>query len=263
MTNNKLKHSFGWRPDTPDLRDKLFKKILKPIKLPPSVDLRKYCSKVEDQGDLGSCTAHALVGALEFLEIKDRELITSEVKYEDLSRLFIYYNERVIENTVHSDSGAELRDGIKTLVKQGACLESCCPYDISKFTEKPHSNCYTEGLKHKVTSYHRILTVNEMKICLASNYPFVFGFSVYSSFETEEVANTGIVPMPNLDEQLLGGHAVLAVGYNDKNRRFLVRNSWGEDWGGPMKGYFEIPYNYLADRNLSEDFWNIRKQEGF
>lgn len=100
-----------------------------------------------------------------------------------------------------------------------------------------------------------------MRNCLFSGYPFCFGFSVYESFESETVAKSGVVNMPTLDEQMLGGHAVCAVGYSDLLQRFTVRNSWGTDWG--MKGYFSIPYSYLTNRDLSDDFWTIRREQGF
>jgi C1A family cysteine protease len=253
MTKNIKEHRYGWLADLPDHRDLMFGTIHKPTieKLPQVIDLRKYCSKIEDQGNLGSCTSQSLVGALEFLENKDK------VHFEDLSRLFLYYNERVIERTVSSDSGAMLRDGIKTLSKQGVCSEILWPYSISKFRNKPTSRCYTDAKDHKITQYARLNTIDEMRNCLASENVFVFGFSVYESFETEEVATTGIVPMPAKDEQMLGGHAVLSVGYDDKQQRFLVRNSWGENWG--MKGYMTMDYKYLSDRNLSDDFWTIRR----
>ncbi len=247
-------HGYGWMPDLPDQRDYLFGAIYKiPAKLPASVDLRAQCPPVEDQGNLGSCTANALAGALEFLELKDK------VSFVDLSRLFIYYNERVIEHTVNSDSGAMLRDGIKTLAKQGVCPESMWPYVISQFTKKPTASCYKNAADHQITSYQRLLTVDEMRACLAEGYPFVFGFTVYESFESATVARTGTVNMPKPGEKVLGGHAVVAVGYNDKQKRFIVRNSWGTGWG--QKGYFTMPYAYLDDRKLSDDFWTIRRGE--
>jgi C1A family cysteine protease len=254
LKRGKGKRSYGWVPDVPDQRDYLLKAVLRvPAKLPPSVDLRPLCAKVEDQGELGSCTANALAGALEFLERKDK------VAFEDFSRLFIYYNERAIEHTIQSDSGAAIRDGIKTLAKLGVCAEKKWPYVISKFKMKPNPVCYRDALNHQITSYRRILTLDEMRACLADGFPFVFGFTVYESFESQTVAKTGVVNMPKTGEKCLGGHAVLAVGYQDSRKRFIVRNSWGEDWG--MKGYFTMPYKYVADRNLSDDFWTIRRGE--
>lgn len=255
LTN--IRHKYGWVPDIPDQRDYTFEKLkLKYTKLPQNVDLRDWCSNIEDQDSIGSCTAQALVGNLEFLEMKNKVQ-----KYEDLSRLFVYYNERVIENSIKYDSGAMIRDGIKTLNKQGVCSEKLWPYYIYKFKNKPTVKCYTDALNHRIVLYYRLNTLIEMKTCLANGYPFVFGFSVYESFETDEVANTGTVPMPDNNEQLLGGHAVCAIGYNDSKQRFIVRNSWGEEWG--MKGYFTIPYAYLTDRNLSDDIWSLRKAKGF
>jgi C1A family cysteine protease len=248
------KRAYGFKPDLPDQRDFLFASLNKKVTLPTIVDLRPTCSPVEDQGQLGSCTSHALAGALEFLEDKDKIIMTR------MSRLFIYYNERAIEHTIRSDSGANLRDGIKTLVKQGCCPETEWPYVIPKFEVRPLPNCYTNGLKHVIQSYYRIQTLADMKACLASGYPFVFGFTVYESFESDTVAKTGVVPMPISNEQVLGGHAVLAVGYNDKDQRFIARNSWSSDWG--MKGYFTIPYAYLTNPNLASDMWAISRAKG-
>jgi C1A family cysteine protease len=219
--------------------------------LPSSVDLRPLCPPIEDQGELGSCTANALVGALEFLELKE------QIPYINLSRLFIYYNERVLNRTVNSDSGASLREGIKTLSKQGVCDELLWAYIITKFESKPSPDCYAQARHHKISSYYRLTLLNDMKQCLASGYPFVFGFTVYDSFESPQVAHTGIVNMPQPSENVLGGHAVVAVGYDDTTQRFIVRNSWGSGWG--MQGYFTIPYGYLANSNLSDDFWTIRR----
>ena len=174
---------YGWIPDIPDGRDLMFKAIQpKKLKLPPVIDLRAGCSLVEDQGQLGSCTANALAGNLEFLDK------SSDGIYNDVSRLFIYYNERVIEGQVLSDSGAALRDGIKTLAKTGVCTETSWPYDIAKFADKPAAKCYAEAKTHTISSYHRIITQDERLACLADGFPFVFGFSVYESFESAAVA---------------------------------------------------------------------------
>jgi len=251
-----LKLGYGWVPDLPDDRDILYGAVRKvPARLPRSADLRHLCSPVEDQGDLGSCTGNALAGAVEFLEKKDRRPLVN------VSRLFIYYNERVIEHSVREDAGAMLRDGIKTLVKQGVCSERKWPYVISKFAVRPSRGCYKEAADHQVTAYARLETVDEMRACLADGYPFVFGFTVYESFESSDVARTGTVPMPKSREKVLGGHAVLGVGYDDARRRFIARNSWGSGWG--MKGYFTMPYQYLGSRSLSDDFWTIRREEAF
>ncbi|MFA5145941.1 MAG: C1 family peptidase [Candidatus Omnitrophota bacterium] len=244
-----IKRSYGWYPDIPDQRDYLYTAIRPVVRLPEKVDLREHCSMVEDQGNLGSCTAQALAGNLEFLDMKIDHI------YTDVSRLFIYYNERVLIDSVDYDSGASLRDGIKSLKDDGACEERMWPYVIEKFDDKPPAKCYKEAKGHRIESYHRINTLREMLVCLAEGYPFVFGFTVYESFESPKVAKTGIVNMPGEDESALGGHAVLAVGYDQKARRFLVRNSWGQGWG--MDGYFTMPFRYLE--TLAGDFWTVRR----
>ena len=244
---------YGWIPDIPDQRDYLYAAPPAFLRaLPPKVDLRKKCPPVYDQGQLGSCTANAIAGAVEFDQMKEQ---LPQVFLP--SRLFIYYNERVIEGTIDTDSGAMLRDGIKTVAKQGACPEPMWPYLINRFKTKPSTACYTEAAKHTAVSYQRLVqSLTQMQGCLASGYPFVFGFTVYESFETDAVARTGHVPMPESGEVVLGGHAVCAVGYDMAQRWFLCRNSWGIKWG--MKGYFTIPFAYLTDSDLSADFWTIR-----
>jgi len=249
MVNDSVRR-YGWIRDLPDQRDFVYS-IEKLRRIPTSVDLRNLCSSVEDQENLGSCTAQALVGAMEFLEKKDG------AAFEDFSRLFIYYNERVMQNTVDSDSGATLRNGIKTLKKQGVCSEKIWPYKIRKFRTRPGKKSYEDALTHTISVYRRITSLNDMKECLASGLPFVFGFSVYDSFESEAVSRTGVVPMPAAGERVLGGHAVMAVGYDDVTKRFLVRNSWGNEWG--MRGYCTMPYEYLANPNLAADFWTISR----
>ena len=221
--------------------------------LPSKVDLRANCPAVYDQGQLGSCTGNAIAGAIQFDRMK-QNLTPDFVP----SRLFIYYNERVMEHTVSTDSGAMIRDGIKSVANYGVCPEvSDWPYDINKFAQKPPIKAFSDAKLHKAVSYSRLINnIAQLKGCLASGYPFVFGFSVYESFESPEVARTGIVPMPQPTEKQVGGHAVMAVGYDDAEQRFIVRNSWNEGWG--MEGYFTIPYAYLTDNNLADDFWTIR-----
>ena len=173
------------------------------------------------------------------------------------SRLFIYYNERVIEGTVASDAGAEIRDGIKSVNAQGVCSELDWPYDIDSFAIEPAAKCYADALLSKAMQYQRVpQDLNQMKACLAAGYPFVIGFTCYESFESDAVEQTGILNLPTKDERAVGGHAVLCCGYDSATERFLVRNSWGTDWG--MDGYFTMPYAYLTNPDLAQDFWTIR-----
>jgi C1A family cysteine protease len=242
---------FGWVPDLPDARDYLFaapESVL--AALPPKVDLRSQMPPVYDQGQLGSCTANAIAAAFEFDQLQEKQPDFMP------SRLFIYYNERAIEGTVETDSGAMIRDGIKSVAKLGVCDEGQWPYDITEFTRKPPSAAYTAASGHQATVYRRVLaTLHQLQGCLASGYPFVFGVSVYESFMSDAVAETGEVPLPSRGEKLLGGHALLAVGYDNDLQRFVVRNSWGDSWG--MNGYCTMPYGYLTDSKFAQDFWAI------
>jgi C1A family cysteine protease len=246
-------HGLGWIRDLPDQRDHLYAAPAASLaNLPASADLRPQCPPVYDQGQLGSCTANAIGAAIQFDQMKQQ--IPNPFAP---SRLFIYYNERVIEHTVESDSGAQIRDGIKSVNKQGVCPETEWPYNIADFAKKPSRTCYDDARQHRAVSYQRLVqNLNQMKGCLASGYPFVLGISVYESFESPDVARSGHVPMPSPAEKMLGGHAVLAVGYDDANGWFILRNSWGAGWG--MEGYFTLPYVYLLDANLASDFWTIR-----
>lgn len=252
IRNNKR---YGWLPDLPDHRDFLYAlRHPEARTLPPAVDLRPLCPPVLDQGQLGSCTANALAGALGILEDKDK------IQFQALSRLFIYYNERRIEGTVKTDSGAMLRDGIKSLAQQGVCAETQWPYQISRFAVRPTAACYKQGLGHTITVYERLETLDDMKACLAEGFPFVYGFTAYESLESASVAKTGRVPLPQSGERTIGGHAVVAVGYEDATQHFVFRNSWGTGWG--LKGYGLMPYGYLRNRNLSDDFWAVRRGGG-
>ncbi|WGJ13341.1 C1 family peptidase [Methylocapsa sp. D3K7] len=248
---------YGWLPDLPDARDFSYAAPLNQFRggLPSSVDLRPKCPPVYDQGQLGSCTGNAIASAIEF---DQRKQGTPEFVP---SRLFIYYNERVMEGTVKQDAGAQIRDGIKSVAQLGAPPETDWPYDIAKFSKQPPAKAYKDAKQDIVTSYARVVqSLTQMQGCLAAGFPFVFGFTVYESFESKTVASTGIVPMPAPGEQVLGGHAVVAVGYRDAKRQFIVRNSWGPDWGA--KGYFYMPYEYLLTNDYADDFWTIRSVTG-
>lgn len=246
------KHHYGYIPDHRDHRDHLYAAPIEHLAaLPSSVDLRPGCPPVYDQGELGSCTANAIAGAIEF--DRKKQNLPDFVP----SRLFIYWNERAMEGTVNSDAGAMIRDGIKSVNKQGACPENEWPYNIGQFTVKPPAQCYKDALLDEAVSYARMArSLNQMKGCLASGVLFVFGISVFESFESAQVAQSGIVPMPSSSEQLLGGHAICCVGYDDSQQSWICRNSWSDQWGD--KGYFYLPYAYLMDRGLSSDFWVIK-----
>jgi C1A family cysteine protease len=255
---------YGWKPDLPDHRD-FYYAVAPPIAaaLPAKIDLRPQCPPVYDQGQIGSCTANAIAGAVEFDQKKQG------LPEFTPSRLFIYYNERVMEGTSPSvDSGAQIRDGVKSVAAQGVCKETSWPYDDTnqnpnpcptcKYAHKPTPKCYTEAAKHKIKVYQRLnnAILSQLKGCLASGYPFIFGFTVYQSFESQQVAQTGMVPMPGPHESVVGGHAVDAVGYDDSTQHFIVRNSWGTGWG--LQGYCMMPYAYLTNTSLADDFWTIQ-----
>lgn len=243
----------GWVPDVPDDRDLYYEPPRKLLRaLPRRIDLRAQCPPVYRQGTLNSCTANAIAAAIEFDQIK-------ECRPERFlpSRLFIYYNERALEHTIPSDSGAQIRSGIKTVAKRGVCPEPLWPYRIRQFRKRPLARCYSHAAKYREVTYHRVpRTLPTLRACLASGYPFVFGFTVYQSLHSPEVTRTGRGGMPIKHDKIRAGHAVLAVGYDNSEKCFILRNSWGKKWG--MQGYFTLPYAYLMNRHLSQDFWTIR-----
>lgn len=248
---------YGWRPDTPDARDHVFSvEHVDASTIPASASLKSGFPTPYDQGQLGSCTGNAIAAGYQF------DLRKQKAKDFLPSRLFIYYNERVMEGTVGEDAGAEIRDGIKSIAKTGVCTEKTWPYNIAKFAKKPTKASFTEATKHTAVTYKRVdQTLNALKATIGvAGLPVIFGFSVYESFESEEVAKTGIVNMPEKNESLLGGHAVILCGYDDVEKRFLVRNSWGPAWGND--GYFTMPYEYVTDPNLACDFWVIQTVKG-
>ena len=256
-----MKRKLSWRPDIPDQRDYTFSQMVlgqtpSPMATDGSnINLRYWCSAIEDQETLGSCVSNAVVGLFEF----NRNYSGLGGKnYRNFSRLFNYYNSRVLNETVDEDSGTYIRDAIKSAKLNGICFEYEWPYDLEIWMNEPPLSCYRNAVNFKVSHYYRLETLDEMKTSLANFHPFVFGIAVYESFMSEQVATTGIIPLPSYRESLLGGHAMLSIGYDDSLQCFLVRNSWGKTWGiqsGNLGGYCWVPYNYLTDRNLSDDFW--------
>lgn len=219
------------------------------------VDLRDACPPIYNQGELGSCTANAICGAYQYDVNKQGEPEFAP------SRLFLYYNERSIDGTIKEDVGSSLKTGIDAVTQQGVCEEVMWPYDVKKYNVKPSDDCYENALKHQSIESMRVTqNLEQLKQCLINGFPFVFGFTVYESFESENVSKTAMMPMPNVKtEKMLGGHAVMAVGYDDNLKVFIVRNSWGEDWGA--KGYFYMPYAYIVNSRYCDDFWTITKVE--
>jgi C1A family cysteine protease len=239
---------YHWVKDIIDTRDHPYQ--LTNTEQSNIVDLRQYCSLIENQGNLGSCTGNAIAGAIELLHKKQKRTL-------DISRLFIYYYERVLIGTVNYDSGAYIRDGIKVCYKYGAPTENLWPYNISKFRTVPPKTALIDAAKRKVTSYQRAADFNQVIDAITSGYPVTIGFSVYSSFDSPVVAKTGIMPYPDTKkEKLLGGHAVLLVGYNKYNNTFIARNSWGTNWGD--RGYFYMPFQVIQNTSMSSDFWVIK-----
>jgi C1A family cysteine protease len=244
---------YGWLPDAPDSRDQRFslqRLGLRSQPLPEHVDLRLGCPPVRNQGALGSCTAQAICAAIEFDEIKLRR------PHEQASALYVYWNERAVMGTIHIDSGAAIRDGIKVINQYGHCEESHWPYDPAKFKVKPPQSCYDYARQHRTLVYESVpRDLQSLRECLAAGFPVIFGFTVHQSFESQQVAQSGFVPVPSWSDPALGGHAVLAIGYDDPAKLFLVRNSWGEQWGAA--GNFLLPYDYMLSPEAN-DFWTLR-----
>jgi len=227
----------------------------------PIVDLRGDMPKVYDQGNLGSCTANALGAAFEYNQMEnlipykclsglfEKKTVTPFMP----SRLFLYYNERALAGDIPYDNGAALEDGVMSLYNDGICPESIWDYNVSKFATKPSKRAYWTAKKTRIGNYKKIpQTLTQLRASLADGYPISFGMQIYSSFESDSVAKSGLVKLPTKTEKNLGGHAVLLCGYNDHLELFIVRNSWGEEWGD--NGYFYMPYEYVLS-DLCRDFW--------
>lgn len=244
------KFAYGWKADNPDQRDFAFRSSFRPklMKLPDRVDMRAKLPPCWDQSVLGSCTGHGTVGAMMF----------GRPDMPMLSRLMAYYNGRYFENLATEDSGCQIRDVVKMAAMHGVCREDLMPYDIAKFADHPSDDAWTDGLAHVVKAYARLEPAGDPSVlldCLANGEPFVFGFTVYSSFESDAVTANGVMPMPSKAESVLGGHCVLCVGYDLPSGRFICRNSWGPAWGD--KGHFTMPLEYIINDDLATDFWHV------
>lgn len=288
--------AMGWLPDYPDIRDVTFQSERVPSKLqalgqpsvkqmlakvgattsapaalPASVDLRPWCSPIEDQKTIGSCTAHAGVGLVEYFERR------AFGKHLDASRLFLY---KVTRNLLKwtGDTGAFLRSTMYALTLFGVPPEEYYPYNIADFDKEPSAFCYAFAQSYQAISYYRLdppgttrsNLLTQIKTYLANGLPSMFGFTVYSSI-SQANTNGGKIPYPTRGERVEGGHAIDAVGYDDnlkiKNTNvggiettgaLLIRNSWGTGWGSA--GYGWLPYKYVLD-GLATDWWSLIKSE--
>lgn len=243
---------YGYRRDKPDHRDLSVRsfKLTSPPELPRQVNLINFLGDVKDQGDLGACTAFAGCGMREFL----RKKYQPTLPFATLSPLFLYYQERLFDGSpIGIDTGSTGRSSVHVMNTIGVCSEFYDPYLPGSFSVAPTPVQLADAATYKSGAYHRLQTVLDMKECLASGYVFVVGFSVYESFESDWSV-PGYMPVPNKKkEDLLGGHEVLFVGYDDDKSAFLVRNSWGTGWG--LGGNFWYPYSTAADHSLTMDAW--------
>lgn len=239
---------YGYRRDPHDKRDYRRARLLGAAPRPTSADLRPRCPEVLDQGFLGSCTAHAIESLVRIELAAVRGALPSQ-----LSPLALYWGERAREGTIDDDAGAYLRDGMKVAATSGIPLESAWSYS-EDWRARPDDGAWATGLDHRIATYHRITGLDELRDELADGHPVVFGFEVPESFEDSETARTGVMRPPAPEDQIVAGHAVLAVGYDDERKMLIVRNSWGERWG--LDGYFMMPYE--AHERLAFDAWAAR-----
>jgi C1A family cysteine protease len=263
MSNSK----YNRKLKTPDARDFVYQghKTFGAALIPPKADLTPYLGPVFDQDQLGSCTANACAGALEY----EQNIQNNNDNAVQLSRLFLYWNERNLEGTVDQDSGGQIRDVVKAAAQYGAPLETTWPYNEQAFRQKPSLEAYNEGLQHRALQYEAVpQDLTAFKHVLAVlNRPILIGIIVYDSFEAPQTIASGVVPMPGPTETCQGGHAVLAVGYDDSKQAILVRNSWNTIYppawpGSNERGSFWLPYEYLMNPQLAEDFWVITQVAG-
>lgn len=250
--NGKARNLAGWKRDTPDHRDVLYSAPVLPKPIPPSADNSALCSPVENQGELGSCTAHSATSALEYLLKREKRPLV------ELSRLYLYFFSRKLERTPPTeDSGCQIRNVVKCIAKYGTCREILWPYTVNKFSIQPSTPAQSDALQHRATQYLRCIGLGAIRASIAAGYTLVGGFSVPEGALSEATAKTGLIKVPGPKEPIVGAHAVHFVGYDDKDRLIKFQNSWGKEWG--QKGFGFLPYDFIESR-LADDFWTIRAQ---
>jgi C1A family cysteine protease len=241
----------GWKRQKEDSRDYKYK--LDPtIELPPSASVEKYLPAPRDQKSIGACVSFAVTGAIECLEKKNKD------KFVGLSELFVYWGGRVIEGTELIDDGLDIRDGIKSVIRNGVCPRSMWPYKASLLYKKPSQKCFDNGSDHQITAYYSVNTMRGLREAIYNGNPVVCGIDCFESILSDEAERTGIVEMPTEYEEYTGGHAILLTKYDDLKQQFTFRNSWGK-WGKSGNGC--LPYDYI--RKYAADFWVILSGEGF
>lgn len=247
-----MKRRYGWRPDLPDHRDDVFG--VAPhlfLDLPALLDLRPDCPPVYDQLDTQSCTGNAGAFLVHFDLLREHGISAAP------SRLFPYYNARLLEEAEDVDGGASFRDIFRGLAQKGICSEERWPFDPDKVTTRPSDEAYADAAQMLISKYSRVFqSADLIRVILSQGLPVGCGISVYESLESDQVASSGVIPLPGPDESRLGGHAIALVGADHKRQMFFVRNSWGDRWG--MDGYAEIPYPYILRHDLARDFWMIQ-----
>jgi C1A family cysteine protease len=249
---NGTNYYLGWRPDSEDKRDLLYKAPMI-VKNPPKYSLKPLCPSPYNQMEANSCVSNAVAGAIVIDQKKEK------ISTFDPSRLFLYYFSRQAENSLPADNGTSVRTVIKVAASLGAPPEAIWPYDLNNLNIQPTSPVITSAKSHKIIKYERVnpFSAVTLKTVIAhEKSAVIFGFVVYQSFITKAVAATGMVPIPAPGEKPIGGHCMAAIGYDDSTKLFEVLNQWGTGWG--VGGYCYMPYSYLSNIMLVSDLWKIK-----
>lgn len=251
--SGKVRMLHGWKPDRPDHRDLIMQAPPIKAKIAVKADISSRMSRIEDQGDIGSCVANSSTTGFEYL------FRAAGKKQPELSRLFVYYFSRYLDGTdPNDDAGTYIRTAMKTLATYGVCTEDLWPYIVSKYNVKPSKEAVSNALTHQALRYYRTPTLLHIKYSISEGFPVVFGFSVPETIFDDTTTQTGVVLYPGPATKMVGGHAVIACGYDDIKKQLKFQNSWGPVWGDKGHGY--LPYDFIT-KGLADDFWTIRQGE--